>query len=71
MQTTMMPMPLSTQMILRHGTRLHAASRVSTFDGEAFATRTFAETAERAQTLAAALAALSVCSTAPIAGTAR
>jgi len=57
----MMPMPLSTQMILRHGTRLHAASRVSTFDGEAFATRTFAEIAERAQALAAALAALGVC----------
>ena len=55
-----MPMPLSTQMILRHGRRLHASSRVSTFDGAAFATRTFAEVAERAEALASALAALGV-----------
>jgi fatty-acyl-CoA synthase len=56
----MMPMPLSTQMILRHGRRLHAASRVSTFDGTGFATSTFAEVAVRAEALAAALAALGV-----------
>jgi fatty-acyl-CoA synthase len=56
----MMPMPLSTQMILRHGRRLHAVSRVATFDGESFATRSFGDVAARATALATALAALGV-----------
>ena len=32
MKATMMSLPLSTQMILRHGQRLHGASSVAYFD---------------------------------------
>jgi fatty-acyl-CoA synthase len=56
----MMPMPLSTQMILRHGRHLHARSVVATFDGTAFSRTTFAEVAARADALANALSALGV-----------
>jgi fatty-acyl-CoA synthase len=55
---TMMDMPLTTQMILRRGRRLFADSRVSTFDGERLVALSFAEVADRAARLAAALAAL-------------
>src|SRR5262245_21508753 len=63
----MMPMPLSTQMILRHGRQLHAASLVATFDGTAFSSATFAEVAARADALANALRALGVRSNARVA----
>jgi fatty-acyl-CoA synthase len=56
----MMPMPLSTQMILRHGRQLHAGSTVTTFDGAAFSRATFAQVAARADALANALHALGV-----------
>jgi fatty-acyl-CoA synthase len=55
---TMMDVPLSTQLILRHGAELHRTSRVATFDGRAFAVADFATVAARATRLAAALAAL-------------
>lgn len=60
MDATMMSVPLSTQLILAHGATLHARSRVCTFDGERFATSTFAEVATRARALAAALVRLGV-----------
>lgn len=60
MQSTMMDFPVSTQMILRHGRRLHASSRVSSFDGTAFRHGTFAEVAARADRLALALGSLGV-----------
>jgi fatty-acyl-CoA synthase len=59
-QTTMMPLPLSTQMILRHGRRLHADSRVGTFDGSVFHWSTFEQVAARAEALARALTGLGV-----------
>jgi fatty-acyl-CoA synthase len=59
-QTTMMPIPLSTQLILRHGRQLHANSVVATFDGTALVRATFAEVAARADALANALRALGV-----------
>ena len=52
MRSTMMDLPLSVQMILRHGARIHANSRVGTFDGAAFAYARFAEVARRAERLA-------------------
>ena len=58
MQTTMMDLPLSTQMILRHGARIHATSRAGTYDGNQFCFASFAQIAGRAEALAAALAAL-------------
>ena len=60
MQSTMMPMPLSTQMILRHGARIHGDSEISTFDGRGFSSRTFRQLLPRIESLAAALAALGV-----------
>ena len=60
MRSTMMDLPLSVQMILRHGARIHANSRVGTFDGAAFAYARFAEVARRAERLASALASLEV-----------
>jgi fatty-acyl-CoA synthase len=60
MKATMMDLPLSTQMILRHGGRLHGSSLVRSFDGERFQTALFEQVAQRAEALAAALAALGV-----------
>jgi fatty-acyl-CoA synthase len=60
MKSTMMDLPLSTQMILRHGARIHAGSRVGSFDGTAFRFSSFAEVAERATALAAGLAGLGI-----------
>ncbi len=60
MQTTMMDRPLSVPMILRHGRRVHARSRVARFDGESFVVQTFAEIAQRAEALASGLAAAGV-----------
>lgn len=55
MRATMMHMPITTQLILRHGANIHAGSTVSTFDGEQFADMPFAQIADRAARLAAAL----------------
>ena len=60
MQSTMMDLPLSTQMIFRHGARLHGASAVRSFDGERFESTLFEDVARRAESLANALAALGV-----------
>ena len=60
MQATMMSLPLSSQMILRHGRRLHRESSVAYFDGERFQRRSFEDVAIRAEALARALAALGV-----------
>jgi fatty-acyl-CoA synthase len=60
MLTTMMDFPLSTQMILRHGRRIHAASKVGTSDEQGFQFTTFEEIASRVDKLASALKALGV-----------
>lgn len=58
MDSTMMDHPLSTQMIFERGERLFADSQVVSFDGMATTATSFAQTADRARRLAAALAAL-------------
>jgi fatty-acyl-CoA synthase len=60
MDSTMMNLPLSTQMILRHGARLHGGSRIATYDGRSFASCRFEKVALRVEALAAALASLGV-----------
>jgi fatty-acyl-CoA synthase len=60
MDSTMMDLPLSTQLILRHGARLHGGSRIATFDGRNFASCRFENVAVRVEALAAALASLGV-----------
>jgi fatty-acyl-CoA synthase len=60
MDSTMMDLPLSTQLILRHGARLHGGSRIATFDGRHFASCRFENVAVRVEALAAALASLGV-----------
>ncbi len=60
MKSTMMDLPLSTQMILRHGASVHANSRVGTFDGTSFRFSSFAAVAARATALAAALMELGI-----------
>lgn len=60
MDATMMHEPLGTATIFAHGERIHATSRIGLFDGEQVAWRSFAETAERARRLAAALQAVGV-----------
>ncbi len=60
MRATMMDLPLSTQMIFRHGSRIHAKSRVGTFDSGRFAFSSFAEVSLRVERLAMALAALGI-----------
>lgn len=56
----MMDLPLSTQMIFRHGSHIHAKSRVGTYDGTKFNFASFAEVSLRAERLASALKALGV-----------
>jgi fatty-acyl-CoA synthase len=60
MDSTMMNLPLSTQMILRHGARLHGNSRIATYDGRQFASCRFEQVAMRVEALATALTALGV-----------
>jgi fatty-acyl-CoA synthase len=60
MKASMMDVPLSTQMILRHGARLHGASAVRSFDGERFEAVSFEDVARRAEALARALSMLGV-----------
>lgn len=60
MLATMMHMPITTQLIMRHGATIHSGSTISTFDGEAPAAASFADVAERAARLAAALQGLGI-----------
>ena len=60
MKATMMSLPLSTQMILRHGRRLHAGSTIASFDGTHFSRSRFEQVAARADALASALTGLGV-----------
>lgn len=60
MDATMMHEPLGTATIMAHGERIHANSRIGLFDGEQVTWRSYAETAERARRLAAALQAAGV-----------
>ncbi|TVS19627.1 MAG: fatty-acid--CoA ligase [Gammaproteobacteria bacterium] len=60
MKSTMMDMPLSIQMILEHGRKLHSTSRVASFDGQQFEISCFGDIALRAEALAAGLTALGV-----------
>jgi len=60
MDATMMHEPLGTATIVTHGEHIHATSRIGLFDGEQVAWRSYAETAERARRLAAALQAARV-----------
>lgn len=60
MRATMMDLPLSTQMIFRHGSHLHAKSRVGTYNGQQFEFSSFAEVSLRVERLAHALAALGI-----------
>lgn len=55
MDATMMHEPLGTATIFAHGERIHATSRIGLFDGLQVTWRSYAETAERARRLAAAL----------------
>ena len=55
MDATMMHEPLGTAMIVAHGERIHATSRIGLFDGEQVMWRSYAEVAERGRRLAAAL----------------
>ncbi|WP_326689353.1 MULTISPECIES: long-chain fatty acid--CoA ligase [unclassified Streptomyces] len=56
MQSTMQDVPLTISRILRHGTTVHGASRITTWTGEGEPHRTtFHETGERAAQLAHAL----------------
>lgn len=57
MDATMMQFPLSTQMILRRGARLFENSQVMSFDGTQVRSVRYAEVAQRARQLAAALRA--------------
>jgi len=58
--STMMDFPLTTQMILRHGRRVHRNSEVITWMGDGARRATFAEVAESAEKLAAALKRLGI-----------
>jgi fatty-acyl-CoA synthase len=60
MQATMMDVALSTQLILAHGSRMHAGSRVASFIDGAFQASLFEHVAQRAAALANGLAALGV-----------
>ena len=60
MQSTMQDFPLTVGMIFRHGRSVHRDSEVVTFEGEKSRRASFAEVAERADRLAAALRHLEV-----------
>jgi len=58
--STMQDYPLTIRPLFEHGRRVHAGSKVVTFTGDGYAEATFAEVADRADRLAAALARLGV-----------
>ena len=58
--STMQDYPLTIRPILEHGRTIHANSKVITFTGDGYVESTFAEVADRADQLAAALTRLGV-----------
>lgn len=60
MPSTMMHMPMTVQMIMDHGRNVFPDSRVGTFDGESITYTSYAEIAENAARLAAALQSLGI-----------
>ena len=60
MLSTMQDYPLSVRAIFEHGERLSADSEVVTFDGTATRRASFAQVADRARRLAAALLRLGI-----------
>ncbi len=58
--STMQDQPLVIRTILRHGRRVHAGKKVITFTGDGYTQATFAEIADRADQLAAALTRLGI-----------
>jgi len=60
MQSTMQDFPLTITMILRHGAAIYPDSEVVTWEGETARRATYAQVAERAEKLAAALKRLGV-----------
>jgi fatty-acyl-CoA synthase len=60
MQSTMQDFPLTITAIFRHGRGVHGTSEVVTFEGESSRRATFAEVADRADRLAAALGRLGI-----------
>ena len=60
MQSTIMDVPIGTQMIFRHGLRVHGEREILSFDGAQFKSATYFEIAERAARLAQALGALGI-----------
>jgi len=58
--STMQDYPLTIRPILEHGRTIHAKSKVITFTGDGYIESTFAEVADRADQLAAALTRLGV-----------
>ncbi|MGH8972864.1 MAG: long-chain fatty acid--CoA ligase [Acidimicrobiia bacterium] len=60
MLSTMQDFPLTITSLFRHGRSVYGGSQVVTFDGDSSRRATFAEVAERADRLAAALARLGI-----------
>ena len=60
MQSTMQDFPLTIGMIFRHGRSVYSDSEVATFEGGSYRRATFAQVADRAERLAAALKRLGV-----------
>ncbi|MEA3183645.1 MAG: hypothetical protein QOJ74_122 [Ilumatobacteraceae bacterium] len=58
--STMQDYPLTLRPILEHGRRVHGTSKVITFTGDGYVESTFAQVADRADQLAAALTRLGV-----------
>ncbi|ARN76452.1 long-chain fatty acid--CoA ligase [Oceanicoccus sagamiensis] len=60
METTMMHLPMTVQMIMDHGRNVFPDSRVGTFDGDSMVYTSYAEIADNAARLAAALQSLGI-----------
>jgi len=60
MQSTMMHMPMTVQMIMDHGRNVFPESRVGTFDGESMCYTSYREIADNAARLAASLQSLGI-----------
>jgi fatty-acyl-CoA synthase len=58
--STMQDYPLTMRPVLEHGRTIHSDSKVITFTGDGYVESTFAEVADRADQLAAALTRLGV-----------
>lgn len=60
MQSTMMHMPMTVQMIMDHGRNVFPDSKVGTFDGESMRYSSYGEIADNAARLAASLQSLGI-----------